>query len=82
MGADVPVQKGQILKGPRVGKPMRVGMVTHRMVTRSSPSAQPLFIKPISKLNPEVLYRQIQYLVEEDDWASKGEEVIDLGGGG
>jgi superfamily II DNA or RNA helicase len=30
---------------------------------------------PISKLNPEMLYRQIQYLVDESDWASKGEEV-------
>jgi len=30
---------------------------------------------PISKLNPEVLYRQIQYLVEEGDWARQGEEV-------
>ncbi len=29
----------------------------------------------ISKLNPEMLYRQIQYLVEEGDWASQGEEV-------
>jgi hypothetical protein len=30
---------------------------------------------PISRLNPEMLYRQIQYLVEEDDWAQQGEEV-------
>jgi len=30
---------------------------------------------PISKLNPEMLYRQIQYLVEEGDWAQQGEEV-------
>jgi hypothetical protein len=30
---------------------------------------------PISRLNPEMLYRQIQYLVEEGDWAQQGEEV-------
>ncbi|MFQ5903623.1 MAG: hypothetical protein ACE5JO_08030 [Candidatus Binatia bacterium] len=30
---------------------------------------------PISKLSPEVLYRQIQYLVEEEDWTSHGEDV-------
>jgi predicted GIY-YIG superfamily endonuclease len=30
---------------------------------------------PISKLSPEMLYRQIQYLVEEGDWAQQGEEV-------
>lgn len=30
---------------------------------------------PISKLSPEALYRQIQYLVEEGDWETYGEEV-------
>ena len=33
----------------------------------------------ISKLSPEMLYRQIQYLVEEGDWVQRGEEVR-LGG--
>jgi len=31
---------------------------------------------PISKLNPEMLYRQVQFLVKETDWASVGEEDI------
>ncbi len=31
---------------------------------------------PISKLNPEMLYRQVQFVVEEADWASKGDEVV------
>lgn len=35
---------------------------------------------PISKLKPEMLFRQIQYLVEEGDWATKGEEVAEPGG--
>jgi hypothetical protein len=30
---------------------------------------------PIPKLNPEMLYRQVQFLVEEADWAGQGEEV-------
>ncbi len=30
---------------------------------------------PIPKLNPEMLYRQVQFLVEERDWGSQGEEV-------
>jgi len=27
---------------------------------------------PISKLNPEMLYRQVQFVVEEADWATQG----------
>ncbi len=30
---------------------------------------------PISRLNPEMLYRQIQYVVQEGDWNAQGEEV-------
>lgn len=30
---------------------------------------------PISKLNPEMLYRNIQYVVEEGDWGRQEEEV-------
>ncbi|WP_447974570.1 hypothetical protein [Nitrospira sp. Kam-Ns4a] len=30
---------------------------------------------PISRLNPEMLYRQIQFVVAEGDWAQQGEEV-------
>jgi superfamily II DNA or RNA helicase len=30
---------------------------------------------PIPKLNPEMLYRQVQFMVEESDWVGKGEEV-------
>ncbi|MBU1023740.1 DUF3883 domain-containing protein, partial [bacterium] len=30
---------------------------------------------PISKVKPEMLYRQIQYLVDEKNWSSQGEEV-------
>jgi hypothetical protein len=30
---------------------------------------------PMSKLSPEMLYRQVQYLVNETDWRTHGEEV-------
>ena len=30
---------------------------------------------PFSKLTPEMLYRQVQYFVEEDDWVRQGREV-------
>jgi len=33
---------------------------------------------PMAQLTPEMLYRQVQYLVEENDWRQKGEEVHDL----
>ncbi len=31
---------------------------------------------PIPKLNPEMLYRQVQFMVEEGDWSSRGKEII------
>ncbi|GIV04315.1 MAG: hypothetical protein KatS3mg015_3145 [Fimbriimonadales bacterium] len=30
---------------------------------------------PIARLNPQVLYRQVQFVVEEGDWTRQGEEV-------
>jgi hypothetical protein len=35
-----------------------------------------LIQNPISKLNPEMLYRQVQFIVEESDWIKQGEEVV------
>ena len=40
-----------------------------------------IFQDPMSKLNPEMLYRQIQYLVEEGDLGAHGQEVTPVGGG-
>ena len=31
---------------------------------------------PISKLTPEMLYRQVQFVVEEANWAEHGEGVV------
>jgi len=35
---------------------------------------------PISKLNPEVLHPQVQFLVQEGDWATKGQAIVEPGG--
>ena len=34
-----------------------------------------LIQNPISKLNPEMLYRQVQFIIEESDWIKQGEQV-------
>ena len=33
---------------------------------------------PMAQLTPEMLYRQVQYLVDEQDWQQKGETVHDV----
>jgi len=30
---------------------------------------------PITKLNHEILYCQVEFIMEEKDWASQGEEI-------
>jgi hypothetical protein len=30
---------------------------------------------PISKLSPEMLYRQVQFLVEESDWTTHAQDI-------
>ncbi len=35
---------------------------------------------PVPRLNAEMLYRQVQYLVDEEDWSRQGEEVVPGGG--
>lgn len=34
----------------------------------------------VQKLNPEMLYRQVQLLIEESDWVNQGEEIVPGGG--
>ncbi len=35
---------------------------------------------PISTFSREMLYRQVQFLVEESDWGRQGEEIVHFGG--
>lgn len=32
--------------------------------------------RPIREISAEMLYRQVQYLVQEDYWSRQGEEVM------
>lgn len=74
-----------VLTGPEVDKLRQLGPRAWLYVVTECRGERPrlrIIQDPISTLNPEVLYRQIQYLVEEGDWASKGEEPVALGGEG
>lgn len=67
-----------VLTGPEVDKLMQLGERAWLYIVTFCKEGQPrlrIIQDPISKLNPEALYRQIQYLVEEDDWIRQGEEL-------
>lgn len=67
-----------VLTGPEVDKLMQLGERAWLYIVTFCKEGRPrlrIIQDPISKLNPEVLYRQIQYLVEEDDWERQGEEL-------
>jgi len=71
-----------ILTGPEVDKLRQLGERAWLYVVTFCKGANPqlrIIQDPISKLSPEMLYRQIQYLVEEGDWLQRGEEAW-LGG--
>lgn len=68
-----------ILTGPEVDKLRQLGERAWLYIVTFCKGERPrlrVIQDPISKLNPEVLYRQVQFAVEEDDWAQQGEEVI------
>ena len=67
-----------VLTGPEVDKLMQLGERAWLYIVTFCKEGHPrlrIIQDPISKLNPEALYRQIQYLVEEDDWVRQGEEL-------
>lgn len=67
-----------VLTGPEVDKLMQLGERAWLYIVTFCKKEQPrlrIIQDPISKLNTEALYRQIQYLVEEDDWVKQGEEL-------
>lgn len=67
-----------VLTGPEVDKLRQLGERAWLYVITFCKGERPrlrIIQDPISRLNPEMLYRQIQYLVEEGDWAREGEEV-------
>jgi hypothetical protein len=67
-----------VLTGPEVDKLRQLGERAWLYVVTFCKGELPrlrVIQDPISRLNPEMLYQQIQYLVEEGDWAQQGEEV-------
>jgi hypothetical protein len=67
-----------VLTGPEVDKLRQLGERAWLYIVTFCKGERPrlrIIQDPISRLNPEMLYRQIQYLVEEGDWAAQGEEV-------
>lgn len=67
-----------ILTGPELDKLRQLEDRAWLYIVTFCKGTQPqlrIIQDPIPKLNPEMLYRQVQFLVEEADWAGQGEEV-------
>jgi len=67
-----------VLTGPEVDKLRQLGNRAWLYIVTFCKSEQPklrIIQDPISKLTPEMLYRQMQFVVNEADWLTKGEEV-------
>jgi superfamily II DNA or RNA helicase len=70
-----------ILTGPELDKLRQLAERAFLYVVTFCKGERPrlrIIQNPISLLSPEMLYRQVQFLVEEKDWSSKGEEIIEL----
>lgn len=70
-----------VLAGPEVDKLRQLGERAWLYVVTFCKGERPrlrIIQDPISKLTPEVLYRQIHYLVGENKWAQQGEEVEEV----
>ncbi len=64
-----------ILTGPEVDKLRQLGERAWLYIVTHCKGEQPrlrILQDPISKLNPEMLYRQVQFLVKEADWGKYG----------
>jgi len=67
-----------VLTGPELDKLRQLGERAWLYIVTSCKSEKPflrIIQDPIPKLNPEMLYRQIQFLVDEKDWTGEGEET-------
>jgi len=67
-----------VLTGPEVDKLNQLGERAFLYIVTFCKTDRPrlrIIQNPMSKLKPEQLYRQVQYLVKEDNWLSHGEEV-------
>jgi len=67
-----------VLTGPEVDKLRQLGERAWLYIVTFCKGERPrlrIIQDPISRLTPEMLYRQVQFLVEENDWARQGVEV-------
>jgi hypothetical protein len=66
------------LTGPEVDKLRQLADRAFLYIVTFCKGARPrlrIIQNPMEELNPEALYRQVQYWVAENDWKTKGEEV-------
>ena len=67
-----------ILTGPEVDKLRQLGEQAWLYIVTFCKGERPrlrIIQDPLAQLNPEMLYRQVQYLVEETDWERHGKEI-------
>ncbi len=67
-----------ILTGPELDRLRQLGERAWLYVITFCKGERPklhVIQNPVSKLNPEMMYRQIQFFVTEDDWAQQGQQV-------
>ncbi len=70
-----------VLTGPETAKLRQLGERAYLYIVTHCARERPrLYIlrDPMAQLTPEMLYRQVQWLVQEADWAQRGEEVVVL----
>jgi hypothetical protein len=70
-----------VLTGPEVDKLRQLAERAFLYVATFCNGERPrlrIIQNPMAELSPEMLYRQVQFFVDEDDWRTKGEEVYDL----
>ena len=68
-----------VLTGPEVDKLRQLGDRAWLYIVTHCKSDRPrlhIIQNPISKLSPEVLYRQVQFVVKEEDWGEHGRYVV------
>ena len=67
-----------VITGPELDKLRQLGERAWLYVITFCKAEKPrlrVIQDPIGKLSPEMLYRQVQFMIEEEDWDSKGESA-------
>ena len=67
-----------VITGPELDKLRQLGPRAWLYIVTCCKVERPrlrIIQDPVPKLNPAMLYRQVQYMVEEADWARQGEDA-------